>query len=235
MLVGGEPGIGKTELVTDLMEYAGSVGAAVLTGRAVAGGGTYRPFTEALAGPWRSGQVTESSALVPFRAALGRILPGWSTQLPPVSDVDPVVLLGEGGLHVLLSLDAPVRLLALEDVHHADPDTIAVLEYLAAATAQLPVLVVGTHRDWPRATDLHRLTTSRHVWQVPLSRLDADEVAALVDAMARLPDATRALVVERSEGLPLVVVELVDSIASQSNWTEPPVVPGTSQRSSTLG
>ncbi len=225
VLIGGEPGIGKTELVTDLMEYAGSVGAAVLTGRAVAGGGTYRPFTEALAGPWRSGQVSESSALVPFRAALGRILPGWTTQLPPVSDVDPVVLLGEGILHVLLSLDAPVRVLALEDLHHADPDSIAVLDYLAGAATALPVLVVGTHREWPRATDLHRLTTSRHVWQVPLSRLDAQEVAELVDAMARLPEPARALVIERSEGLPLVVTELVDSIASQSNWGEAPVVP----------
>ena len=224
VLVGGEPGIGKTELLTDLLEYAGAMGAAVLTGRAVAGGGTYRPLAEALAGPWRSAQITESPALAPFRAALGRILPGWSTP-PPVSEVDPVVLLGEAVVQVLLGLDAPVRLLALEDVHHADPDTIAVLEYLAAATAQLPVLVVGTHRDWPRPPGLDRLSTATPVSRLGLSRLPADDAAALVDALVKLPDATRDVVVQRSEGLPLVVVELVDSVASQANWTGPLFVP----------
>ena len=224
VLVGGEPGIGKTELLTDLVEYAGASGAAVLTGRAVAGGGTYRPLAEALAGPWRSGQIVESPALAPFRAALGRILPGWATA-PPVSDVDPVVLLGEAVVQVLLGLDAPVRLLALEDLHHADPDTIAVLDYLAAATAQLPVLVVGTHRDYPRQPDLDRLATASLVSRLTLARLPRDEVATLVDAVAQLPEETRDVVVERSEGLPLVVAELVDSIASQAKWTGPQFVP----------
>jgi hypothetical protein len=38
----------------------------VLTGRAVSGGGAYRPFVEALMPPMRSGQLIESPELRPF-------------------------------------------------------------------------------------------------------------------------------------------------------------------------
>ena len=50
------------------------------------------------------------------------------------------MLLGEGVLRLLLTIEAPVRVLALDDLQYADPDTLAVLEYLAAAMAELPIL-----------------------------------------------------------------------------------------------
>ncbi len=78
VLVAGEPGIGKSALLTDLTRYAEAGGGLVLTGRAAPGAGIYRPFTEALMTPLRAGLITDSAELRPFRAALGRILPGWS-------------------------------------------------------------------------------------------------------------------------------------------------------------
>src|SRR4051794_37751553 len=41
LLITGEPGIGKTTLLTDLTAYAAERGLHVLSGRAVQGGGTY--------------------------------------------------------------------------------------------------------------------------------------------------------------------------------------------------
>ncbi|GAA1021652.1 hypothetical protein GCM10009556_089910 [Acrocarpospora pleiomorpha] len=48
LLVSGEAGIGKSRLLREAAERARDAGLAVATGRAVEGGGTYRPLSEAL-------------------------------------------------------------------------------------------------------------------------------------------------------------------------------------------
>ncbi|HSK57803.1 MAG TPA: ATP-binding protein, partial [Actinomycetospora sp.] len=70
LLVTGEAGVGKTRLLREVIDTA--AGLPVLTGRAVPGGGAYRPLVEALAPPLRGGIVPETPRLRPFRAALGR-------------------------------------------------------------------------------------------------------------------------------------------------------------------
>src|SRR5918997_4234296 len=144
VLVSGEPGIGKRSLVADLTGYARTTGAVVLSGRAVAGSGPYRAVSDALVPLVRAGRVRETPELRPFRGALARILPGWAIPELPETGIDPVLLLGEGVLRLLLSVPAPVRVLVLEDLEGADPDTQALLGYVASAVAELPVLLIGT-------------------------------------------------------------------------------------------
>ena len=138
VLVAGEPGIGKSALLTDLSRYAEAGGGLVLTGRAARGAGIYRPFTEALMTPLRAGMIPDSAELRPFRAALGRILPGWTAGAAPEPGIDPLLMLGEGVLRLLLSLDRPGYVLALEDLQDADADTLSLLDYLAAAVRRCP-------------------------------------------------------------------------------------------------
>src|SRR5918998_1665800 len=88
VLVSGEPGIGKRSLVAQLVAYARTGGAAVLTGRAVADSGPYRAVSDALLPVVRSGQVRETPDLRPFRGALSRILPGWGAPEPPETGLD---------------------------------------------------------------------------------------------------------------------------------------------------
>ena len=58
MLVSGEPGIGKTRLVTELVRYAHEVGTTILWGRCDEElGAPFEPFAEALA-PLRAVRVT---------------------------------------------------------------------------------------------------------------------------------------------------------------------------------
>jgi DNA-binding CsgD family transcriptional regulator len=125
-----------------------------------------------------------------------------------------VVLLGEGLLQ-LLALTAPLSVLVVEDAHHADPDTLALLEYLAAAITRRPALVVVVRRDWPRPDPLERLGTGPNVRQVRLARLNDGAVGDLVDAARPLPPEVRSLVVARSEGLPVVAVELAVAMSAQ--------------------
>ena len=75
-LVRGETGIGKSRLVDEL-----AVGSAathvVLTGRAVEGGGAFRPIADALVGALRAGHDVAPSALGAYAAPLSRLLPDW--------------------------------------------------------------------------------------------------------------------------------------------------------------
>ena len=216
VVVSGEPGIGKSALVERFVADAGA-GTAVLTGRAVPSGGPYRPLAGALTDIWESGPSLDVDALRPFRHVLSRVMPGGTPgAADPMSHggVDPVVLLGEGLLQ-LLALTAPLSVLVVEDAQHADPDTLAALEYLATAVSDRPVLIVVVRRDWPRPESMDRLDVSSSVYRLRLARLGDEAVGAIVDAVRPLPPEVRSLVVQRSEGLPVVAAELAVAMSAQ--------------------
>jgi predicted ATP-dependent serine protease len=78
LLITGEAGIGKSRMLEEAARLATDAGMTVLTGRAVEGGGTFRPIAEALVAHLRDTDVFESAALRPYRWALQRIVPGWA-------------------------------------------------------------------------------------------------------------------------------------------------------------
>jgi hypothetical protein len=95
LLVLGEAGIGKTRLLDELARRAHEANLLVLTGRAVPGGGTYRPFADAMLAAADRPEFPDLPILRPYRAALGRLLPGWGSD-DVRFDVDPAVILAEG-------------------------------------------------------------------------------------------------------------------------------------------
>jgi DNA-binding CsgD family transcriptional regulator len=205
VLVTGEAGVGKSRLVDEMRARAVDAGMTVLVGRSVADGGTYRAVTEALAKLLRGRPRLDDPALLPYRAALRRLLPVLDGDPLPTAP-DPTVMLGEG---VLALLAGRSTLLVLEDLHWADPDTVDLVRYLAGALVDAPVLLVATARD-----DLAQPGITRLAAEVPilaLHRLDADGVAALAAACrgAPLPPAELDELVARADGLPLLVEELL--------------------------
>ena len=134
----------------------------VLSGRATESGGAYRPLIEALL---RGGadDLDPASGAGAVRAALGRLLPGWATGTAdaPEPGVDPVLVLGEAVVRVLDALVGGPCLLVLEDLHWADADTLALLEYLADRLRDRPVLVAASARDdEPGSAAVDRLAAS---------------------------------------------------------------------------
>jgi DNA-binding CsgD family transcriptional regulator len=209
VLVTGEAGIGKSRLLAEFRGQATKAGMAVLAGRAVDGGGAYRPLAEALYGRLR--EVSEE--VRPFRPALARLLPDWRPD-EPVAGVDPVVVLGEGVLRLLGEVAGrDGALLLLEDLHWADRDTLAVLDYLAPALAGTPVLVLASARSDEVQPDLLRRLAGRPgVLRVPLDRLSPEDVARLASACAggvALPPEVVEFLVQAAEGLPFLVEELL--------------------------
>ena len=225
LLVVGEAGIGKTRLLLEVSDRARAMGFCVLIGRSVPGGGTYRALAEAVLGHLRDADSLDAPSLRPYRAALGRLAPGWKSQdaaSSPLDGADPVLVLGEGLLRLLIVAGGRSGcLLVLEDLHWADPDTVGIVGYLASAARGSPVVIaVSAWDDQPGALRTLRpedsvvgsLSRQVGVTTAWLGRLDDAAVAELAAGYAGIrpvDTATLAAVMDRTDGLPLLVEDVL--------------------------
>jgi DNA-binding CsgD family transcriptional regulator len=228
VFVAGEAGIGKSRLARETAHTAGARGLVVLAGRSVASGvpTPFRPFAEALGSAGRAGRLPDSGELDPFRPVLGRLIPEWRQSRQAAGD-DSLVFLGEAVLRLLrvLSPDAGA-LLVLEDLHWADRETLALLEYLADNLSAERVLCVGTLRDEEgkdAAALAGALEARGSAAVLPLGRLDPAAAAQMALACvggAELPGSVQSLVAERAEGLPFLVEEVLAGLIGDGTLAE---------------
>ena len=217
LLVAGEAGIGKTRLLDEVAGRARERGLPVLSGRAVQGGGTFRAVAGAVIGLLDDPGHARAPALRPYRAALARLLPSWAEAdggMDARASADPVVVLAEGLLRLLrLALGtAPGCVLRLEDLHWADDDTLALVEHLAGAAADSPVLLACSARDDAPAHAARRLAAAPGTITLHLARLGGRDVAALAAACRGgrpVTDEEAERLLLRSDGLPFAVEELL--------------------------
>ncbi|MDD7942024.1 AAA family ATPase [Actinomycetospora lutea] len=213
LAVTGEPGIGKSRLIAEFAALATGP-APAMVGRAVEDGEpvAFRPLVEALLTGLRRAPSPELAALGPFRPALGWLLPQYRDD-----DDGPepsLTVLAEAILRLLGFLAADgCAILVLEDLHWADRETLAVVEFVADNLTDSPVVLVLSARDEtaPARGLIERLSTRRAVTPLDLGPLEGSSVQAMVAACldaAPEPDLLD-LVQRRAEGVPLLVEELV--------------------------
>jgi tetratricopeptide (TPR) repeat protein len=97
-----------------------------------------------------------------------------------------------------------------EDAHWADPTTLEVLDLLIDRVRTVPLLVVLTHRPEFQS----RLSSQGHVGTLNLSRLTRIQSSAIVSALAgskALPEALLEQILTRTDGVPRFVEELTKS------------------------
>lgn len=219
LLVLGEAGVGKSRLVREGEAAARAEGVTVLRGRAVESTTTaYRPLMEALLAAFRTGGMPELPELRPFLPLLGRLIPEWRSDETRIAD-GSLTLLAEALSRLLRALGtARGCLVILEDLHWADTETLAILEYLADNLTTEPVLVLGTLRseESSAALTLTRALAGRRVGQVvELSRLPAEHVTEMAQgcmagsALPALPASVTTALEAYAEGLPFIVEELL--------------------------
>ncbi len=221
VVVVGEAGVGKSRLARELAGVAGEQGCTVLTGRAVGGGSPqpYRPFVEALAAAARQGVRLDSAELAPFRAPLGRLVLDWAYSDERQTEAS-VVAVAEGVLRVLRALaGTTATVLVLEDLHWADAESVAILEFLAAYVPAEPVLCVVTSRltEGPGLAVPPALLEHRTAHVLELARLTDAEVEAMTRAcldLPHLPGELEEFLRSRAEGLPFLVEELLAGLAA---------------------
>lgn len=142
----GEPGIGKSRLVDAAVGLARQRDVRVLRGRAGRpGASVMRPFAEALLGLARAGW-SPPNELGPYLAVLGQLVPDWRPA-DAATPTFPPFIYGEAILRVVAASGSRAVLLILEDLHDADVDTLATLEYLIDNAAAESLAVVCTARD----------------------------------------------------------------------------------------
>jgi DNA-binding CsgD family transcriptional regulator len=215
----GEAGAGKSRLARDAVELATARGAAVLTGRSVPGASPvpYRPLAEALLGAFRGSGPPDDPALDGFRSHLGRLVPTWWAGA--ASPEESPVLLAEAMVR-LLTIHGGDRgaVLLLDDVHWADPETLAVVDYLADALRTEPVLCMATSRPGGAADDLiGRLDHRDRAAVVRVLPLDEDSVERMVSACLATvapPGEVVDFVKAHSDGSPFLVEELLAGLVA---------------------
>ncbi|MBI5105884.1 MAG: AAA family ATPase [Solirubrobacterales bacterium] len=227
VLLGGEPGSGKSRLVRELAEHAAAGGALVLYGACDAVVQTpYGPFVEALDHLVRvTDPETLAGALGGGGGELTRLLPDLPARVgglaaPVAADPDTERHRLHTAVADLLTAMGERRplVLVLEDGHWADAPTLLLLRHLARAGGSARVLVVATFRDTEAdvpvrlAETLAGLRRSEDVVRLRLGGLSGTEVDEFVrraadGEVAGEPDLARAIA-DLTGGNPFLVCEL---------------------------
>ncbi|MDI2124936.1 helix-turn-helix transcriptional regulator [Yinghuangia seranimata] len=227
VLMAGEAGVGKTRLLEEFLARAAAGGAVATVGACVELGAEGLPFAP-IAGALRGLEAAlgdELAAAAHGREAdLARLAPGMVPGAQPAGDTDEPgdrVRLYDLTLHLLETLGAERTLVvAIEDLHWADPATRGLLAYWVRSLRRARVLILATYRAdavdrrHPLRPVLAELDRVRTVRRVDLERLTRDQVAAQLAGI--LGDEPSIQLVEqvytRSEGNAFFVEELADSV-----------------------
>jgi len=207
----GEPGLGKSRLAAELRSAAGAAGMLVAHGSAVEGVHTpYRPLTEALLLACPDGPP-EVPTLRMFRAALAQVLPTWSAEAAAQA---PPVVVGEGVRRLLVHAAGDAGcLLVLDDLHWADPETVAVLRYLRDHVAGERLMVLAAGRPdagsaWQGLVDV--AGRDGHVLRLgPLADEQVQELAQAALGTADPPVELLVTLAAGAAGSPFLVEELL--------------------------
>ena len=199
VLIGGEPGVGKTRLAAELARIVAADGAGVLYGRCEEDLGIpYQPWVEALRhliGHEPRDLFTDQGAeyggeLVRLMPELARRFGNPATRPSSDPESDRYLLFGAVvGLLARVCSECPV-LLVLEDLHWADKQSLLLLRHLIGSSDPRRLLVVGTYRptdlaaEHPLTDVLAALHREPHVQRVDVHGLSDTEVVALLEATA---------------------------------------------------
>ena len=229
VFIGGEPGAGKTRLASEVAGTLAQHDVAVLVGRSTADEDVpYAPFAEALD---RLLTATPPGSVADLLADAGPQLRRLSAQvdrhLPdarPAADVaSPRQALFDAltGFLRRLAIDRPIALI-LDDLHWAQLPTLAMLEHVLIACADVRMLVVSTFRTTEpdrsdelttRLAELHRFDGVR---RLDLAGLDTEAIAEFVSRTQQLAPASArtaaALLRDKTGGNPFFLTELVNDL-----------------------
>ncbi|HEX4980275.1 MAG TPA: BTAD domain-containing putative transcriptional regulator, partial [Ilumatobacteraceae bacterium] len=239
VLVGGEPGIGKTRLVDEVVDRCGGRGWTVLRGRCPdeRGAPPLWPVAEALR---RAGEGDGAAVAVDDEAAapLLRLMRGDAS---PASDDARIEGPSSFALHdavadAVLGAAPERTVLVIDDVHWADEATLGVLVRLAQRAVPAPLLVLLTHRvaDIDRSDEfdraLARLVREPAVTRLTLGPIDALSEMAYLEALDAVlsPDEV-GWIRARSDGNPLFLTELVRLVEARHESTESSLPSGLEQ------
>jgi hypothetical protein len=233
--ISGDAGVGKTRLATEVAAQAWRNGVRMLVGKCYDHDDAlpYGPFVEMLE---EALKPTVRSAFL--RDALGsgasdiaRLVPQLRRLYPDIPP--PLELPPEQSRRVLfnavtdllgrIARSAPLLLL-LDDLQWADEGTLLLLNHLARSAAEMPVLMVGTYRDFEvdpasrLVRTLDELIRVHLVERITLGGLPQTAVAEMLCELSGKEPSEKvtAQIYTNTEGNPFFVEELVLHLVEQN-------------------
>jgi DNA-binding CsgD family transcriptional regulator/tetratricopeptide (TPR) repeat protein len=236
--VEGEPGIGKTRLISEFLQTAAAPAPFLLA--------SCPPYRE----PHTLGAVVDAvrqAAPDPARlprgqlaGALRSLFPEWAGLLPAAEPAEDASAARHRLFHALAELLRwlDIALLAVEDAHWADDATVEFLLFLASRRPQ-PLSLMVSYRAEDLSADsmvtrlLSRLPGSGHALRLTLGPLDVGETSELVSSMLageHVSAGYAAFVHRHTDGVPLAIEESVrlmheraDLIRRGESWMRRPL------------
>jgi tetratricopeptide (TPR) repeat protein len=225
MLAGG-PGVGKSRLALEMMDYASLVGFRCNVGHCYERDEPfpYLPFVEII-----ESQLARAASFDDFRrrmgdnaAELAQLAPSLRRVFPDIPQPQDV-LPSQKRRYIFQSIsDLLVRgtrtssfLFVLEDLHWADESTLALLAHLAVRVTQLPVVFIGTYRDLYLDSSPALVRTLEELIRmgirpIKLEGLSKDAVAQMLNGLSKrpAPESLVSIIFDETQGNPFFVEEL---------------------------
>ncbi len=225
MLAGG-PGVGKTRLAMEMLEYASRVDFQCSVGHCHERDEPfpYFPFAEII-----ESSLAQSESLDDFRwlmgdnaAEMAQIAPSLRRIFPDIPK-PPELPPEQQRLYLFQSISEAMaraarqrpRLYLLEDLHWADESTLSLLMHLANRLAHVSVVILGTYRgeysdDNPALTRTLEELIQIGIRPLKLNGLSREAVARMLHALSHreAPQSLVNLIFEVSQGNPFFVEEV---------------------------
>ena len=233
VMLGGEPGIGKTRLLEELELLATKQAALVIRGTCYEGDSTppYWPWIQALRSVLTSPTQAVISALESRVDSVSEIVPE-VVRMFPGTETAPQLEGSQARFNLFDSITSFLRELSesqpvvviLDDLHWADQSSLDLLEFFAQNIGSSPVLIVGGYRDMelsrrhPLSDKIASLARNRSFQRITVRGLNRDEVQELVESVGgiKLSPELAVEIHERTEGNPFFAGEVARDLSRNS-------------------
>ena len=233
VLLGGEPGIGKTRLAEEFAHYATMCGATVLWARCheTEGSPAFWPWFQIVRQSLRDSYTSAEDLhedLGPGAGPIAQVVPHIRTMLPDIP-VPPELDWDQARFRFFDSLTSFLGrlsqrvplVLILDDLHWADNSSLLMLEFLADEVASRRIMLLGTYREveagmsLPTVRTLERVNRSSSARRLHVRGLELIDVAQFGAFIAGrpLPERLVETIYQRTNGNPFFTREVVHLLA----------------------
>jgi len=239
VMIGGEPGIGKSHLARALVEEARRRGALGVIGHCyeMEGAPPYAPFLEMLDYILRTApRESLRYSLGDYASEVARLFPELRSmypEIPPPIQLPPEqqrrYLFNAFRSFVERAASITPLVVVFEDLHWADETTLQLLQHHAQGLSTTPMLVICTYRDLeldvahPFAGTLETLLRKKQATRLRLHRLSKGGVGEMLAALSGQmpPEFLVQVIFEETDGNPFFVEEVFRHLAEEGRLFGP--------------